>query len=198
MNNPLTLNFSPKELSVDTIEQHYFTVDPSRKFELLLRLLVREKPTQCIIFCRTKRGTDKIQQRLAKKIPARDHDPRRPEPEPARPRDASVPRRQRALPRSHRRDRPRHRRHQRLAHCELRYPHVLRRLRASRGTHRPHGPRRSRVHVRNARRRARANADRRADQPAVNSRRDEEFSGRVRRRHDRHATAAVWRRQFRE
>jgi ATP-dependent RNA helicase DeaD len=70
MVDPLTLNFSPKELSVDTIEQHYFTVDGNRKFELLLRLLVREKPSQAIVFCRTKRGTEKVAMRLAKKIPA--------------------------------------------------------------------------------------------------------------------------------
>jgi hypothetical protein len=31
MQDPLTLNFSPKEMSVDTIEQHYFTVDGNRK-----------------------------------------------------------------------------------------------------------------------------------------------------------------------
>ena len=70
MRDPLTLNFSPKELSVETIEQHYFTVDPHRKFELLLRLLVREKPTQAIIFCRTKKRTDQIYERLSKKAPA--------------------------------------------------------------------------------------------------------------------------------
>jgi ATP-dependent RNA helicase DeaD len=70
MRDPLVLNFSPKELSVDTIEQHYFTVDPHRKFELLLRLLVREKPRQCIIFCRTKKRTDQIHERLTKKVPA--------------------------------------------------------------------------------------------------------------------------------
>jgi ATP-dependent RNA helicase DeaD len=70
MIDPVKLNFSPKELSVDTIEQHYFTVDAHRKFELLLRLLVRERPRQCIIFCRTKRGTEKVHNRLAKKIPA--------------------------------------------------------------------------------------------------------------------------------
>jgi ATP-dependent RNA helicase DeaD len=70
MTDPLTQNFSPQEMSVDTIEQHYFTVDANRKYELLLRLLVREKPSQAIVFCRTKRGTDKVANRLAKKIPA--------------------------------------------------------------------------------------------------------------------------------
>jgi ATP-dependent RNA helicase DeaD len=68
MRDPVTLNFSSKDMSVDTIEQFYFTVDPQRKFDLLLRLLSREKPKQAIIFCRTKRGTDKVFQRLSKKV----------------------------------------------------------------------------------------------------------------------------------
>jgi ATP-dependent RNA helicase DeaD len=68
MRNPETLNFSSKEVAVETIEQFYFTADPRRKFELLVRLLSREKPKQAIIFCRTKRGTEKIYQRLSKKV----------------------------------------------------------------------------------------------------------------------------------
>ena len=68
MTEPVMLDFSPKDLSVDTIEQSYITVDPGRKFELLVRLLQREQPKQAIIFCRTKRGTEKIFQRLDKKL----------------------------------------------------------------------------------------------------------------------------------
>jgi ATP-dependent RNA helicase DeaD len=68
MRSPETLNFSSKDMSVETIEQFYFTVDPQRKFDLLIRLLNRERPRQAIIFCRTKRGTEKIYQRLAKKV----------------------------------------------------------------------------------------------------------------------------------
>jgi ATP-dependent RNA helicase DeaD len=70
MIEPEALNFSPKDLSVETIEQRYFTVDAHKKFELLLRLLVREKPRQCIVFCRTKVRTNKIYERLAKRLPA--------------------------------------------------------------------------------------------------------------------------------
>jgi len=66
MRDAETLNFSPKGLSLDTIDQFYFTVDHENKFELLVRLLMREKPQQAIIFCRTKRGTDRICKRLAK------------------------------------------------------------------------------------------------------------------------------------
>ena len=61
------LDFSPKSKSVDTIEQHFFTVDGDRKYDLLNRLLERENPSQTIVFCRTKRGCDKIYERLSKK-----------------------------------------------------------------------------------------------------------------------------------
>jgi ATP-dependent RNA helicase DeaD len=68
MRDPESLNFSPKDISVETIEQFYFTVDGIQKFELLERLIQREEPKQAIIFCRTKRGTERIYQRLSKKL----------------------------------------------------------------------------------------------------------------------------------
>jgi ATP-dependent RNA helicase DeaD len=68
MTDPENLNFSPTDIAVETIEQSYFTVDPERKYELLERLLRREEPRQAIIFCRTKRGTDKVHHRLSKKF----------------------------------------------------------------------------------------------------------------------------------
>jgi ATP-dependent RNA helicase DeaD len=69
MRDPESLDFSPKDLSVDTIEQHYCTVPADRKFELLERLLKEQDPRQAIIFCRTKRGTDKVERRLSKRFP---------------------------------------------------------------------------------------------------------------------------------
>jgi len=72
MRDPQVLNFSPKDLSVETIEQFYFTVDPEKKFDLLVKLLEREDPTQAIIFCRTRRGTDRVQRRLARVIKSVD------------------------------------------------------------------------------------------------------------------------------
>ena len=69
MRDAESLNFSPKEIAGDTIEQFYFTVDQDRKFELLRRLMDREKPRQAIVFCRTKRGTDRLATRLAKRQP---------------------------------------------------------------------------------------------------------------------------------
>lgn len=68
MRDPESLDFSPKEISGDTIDQFYFTVDHDRKFGLLQRLIDREQPRQAIVFCRTKRGTDKIGMKLAKRV----------------------------------------------------------------------------------------------------------------------------------
>lgn len=68
MRDPESMNFSPRELAVDTIAQYYFTVIAERKFDLLLRLLAREQPQQAIVFCRTKRGTEKVYTRLARKL----------------------------------------------------------------------------------------------------------------------------------
>jgi ATP-dependent RNA helicase DeaD len=68
MFKPVSLDFSPQDVSVETIEQSYFTVHRERKYELLLRLIKREEPRQAIIFCRTKRGTERLFQKLEKKL----------------------------------------------------------------------------------------------------------------------------------
>ncbi|MEN6450886.1 MAG: DEAD/DEAH box helicase [Thermoguttaceae bacterium] len=65
MREPEMIDFSSTDLAVETIEQSYFTVDPERKYELLVKLLQREEPQQAIVFCRTKRGTDKVARRLS-------------------------------------------------------------------------------------------------------------------------------------
>ncbi len=66
MRDPIVLDFSEKTKTVDTIDQYYFTVDQQRKYDLLVKLLQREQPEQAIVFCRTKRGTDRVQRKLAK------------------------------------------------------------------------------------------------------------------------------------
>lgn len=68
MREPKILDCSLKDISSETIEQFYFTVDPELKFDLLLKLLERENPTQAIIFCRTKRGVERISHRLMKEV----------------------------------------------------------------------------------------------------------------------------------
>ncbi len=63
---PVHVDCSQKDVSVDTIEQRYLTVSPDRKFDVLVQLLTREKPPQTIIFCRTKLGTAKLHNQLEK------------------------------------------------------------------------------------------------------------------------------------
>lgn len=70
MRNPALLDFSPQDIAVETIDQYYFTVDNERKCELLLTLLKREEPRQALIFCRTKRGVERLLRRLAKRVPS--------------------------------------------------------------------------------------------------------------------------------
>ncbi|MGL4944480.1 MAG: DEAD/DEAH box helicase [Thermoguttaceae bacterium] len=64
MRDPEVLDFSEKDVAVDTIEQFYVTIDPERKFDALVKLIAQEKPTQAIVFCRTKRGVDKLARHL--------------------------------------------------------------------------------------------------------------------------------------
>src|SRR5262249_35965156 len=64
MEQPVNINLSPDKLTVENIRQTYITVDPEKKFELLLRVLERENPRQCIIFCERKRWADDLYRRL--------------------------------------------------------------------------------------------------------------------------------------
>jgi ATP-dependent RNA helicase DeaD len=64
MSQPRVIDCSKNEMAVETIEQRYFTVAQNRKGDLLDRLLEREQPEQAIVFCRTKRGTDRLYRQL--------------------------------------------------------------------------------------------------------------------------------------
>jgi ATP-dependent RNA helicase DeaD len=69
MYEPVEINLSQDELSVETIQQYYISVNHDRKVELLVHLLKRDKPRQCIVFTRTKRGADRLAQRLHRAFP---------------------------------------------------------------------------------------------------------------------------------
>lgn len=69
MQDPLVIDCSKNDMAVETIEQHYFTVAQDRKSDLLDLVLEREKPEQTIIFCRTKRGTDRLYRQLSHRHP---------------------------------------------------------------------------------------------------------------------------------
>jgi ATP-dependent RNA helicase DeaD len=50
--------------TVDKVEQYYCSVQPWDKYRLLRMLLETEKPELAIVFCRTKRGAEKIAKKL--------------------------------------------------------------------------------------------------------------------------------------
>jgi ATP-dependent RNA helicase DeaD len=64
MRDPVEINVSQDDLTVDHVDQAYMTVDPWDKFHLLRMLLEREKPKLVIIFCNTKHGARKLAKRL--------------------------------------------------------------------------------------------------------------------------------------
>jgi ATP-dependent RNA helicase DeaD len=68
MFEPVELNLSTDEPAVETIQQYYISVDHDRKMELLLHLLERDQPRQCIVFTRTKRGADRLARQLRNKV----------------------------------------------------------------------------------------------------------------------------------
>jgi len=72
MREPILLDFSTESKASDTIDQYYFTVDAERKVALLVRLLEREQPEQAIVFCRTRRGTDRLCRKLSTKFRGMD------------------------------------------------------------------------------------------------------------------------------
>lgn len=50
--------------TVEKVEQYYFPVQPWDKYRLLKKLLLHENPELAIVFCRTKRGAEKVARRL--------------------------------------------------------------------------------------------------------------------------------------
>jgi len=49
-----------EDATIPAIRQSYLMVAAERKFELLIKLLRREQPKRAIVFCRTKRGADRV------------------------------------------------------------------------------------------------------------------------------------------
>ena len=60
MYDPVTIRVTPKQLTVDAIEQAYVEVEPREKVDRLIEVLRAEEPEQAIIFCRTKIGTARL------------------------------------------------------------------------------------------------------------------------------------------
>jgi ATP-dependent RNA helicase DeaD len=67
MYDPMTIKVTPKQLTVDAIEQAYVEVEGRNKTERLIEVLRAEEPEQAIIFCRTKIGAARLDRELRDK-----------------------------------------------------------------------------------------------------------------------------------
>jgi ATP-dependent RNA helicase DeaD len=64
MSDPVHINLSPDRITGENILQYYISVDEERKFDLLLKVIAKEQPRQCIIFCQRKRWADRLYREL--------------------------------------------------------------------------------------------------------------------------------------
>ena len=69
MLDPERIDMSIDTVNSDTIDQYYVAVDHDRKFPVLVRLLLQERPQQAIVFTRTKRGAEEVFRRFAGRLP---------------------------------------------------------------------------------------------------------------------------------
>ncbi len=67
LKNPQSISIEPKQLTVKAIEQRYYLVNESDKLAALTRLLEVEDVSSALIFTRTRAGTSKLAQQLARR-----------------------------------------------------------------------------------------------------------------------------------
>ncbi len=60
MRDPLRIDLSPANVGSSSIDQYYISVDQDRKFPVLVKLLLTQRPKQTLIFTRTKRGAERL------------------------------------------------------------------------------------------------------------------------------------------
>ena len=65
-NNPVEIDVAPRNSTIDRITQIIYTVDKSRKAELLSHMIQNNNWYQVLVFSRTKHGADKLVKSLAK------------------------------------------------------------------------------------------------------------------------------------
>jgi ATP-dependent RNA helicase DeaD len=67
MYHPVTIKVTPKQLTVDAIEQAFVEVPAREKTDRLVAVLKEEEPEQAIIFCRTKIGAARLDENLRRR-----------------------------------------------------------------------------------------------------------------------------------
>ena len=66
LHNPLEIDVSPRNSTVDKIKQRLYSVDKKNKSHLLVALIDSERWTQVLVFTRTKHGANKLARTLDK------------------------------------------------------------------------------------------------------------------------------------
>ncbi len=66
LKDPVTIEIAPQSSTVDSVEQHLYTVNKEDKWKLLLYILEKEHVWNAIVFSRTKHGANKIEKKLNK------------------------------------------------------------------------------------------------------------------------------------
>ncbi len=67
MNNPATIEIESETKTVETVEQFYYRMRKNEKRTQLNRLLEKENPESCVIFCNTRNTVDRVQRFLTEK-----------------------------------------------------------------------------------------------------------------------------------
>ncbi|WP_050606899.1 DEAD/DEAH box helicase [Clostridium niameyense] len=60
MSEPIIIEVNPNQITEKNIEHTYYEVDEKEKFKFLKKILIKENPDSCIIFCRTKKNVDTL------------------------------------------------------------------------------------------------------------------------------------------
>jgi ATP-dependent RNA helicase RhlB len=64
MNNPVEIEIAPEQLTVDTVTQELYHVGNEEKMNLLLGILGKERPKNCLIFTNMKQTAEEVSRRL--------------------------------------------------------------------------------------------------------------------------------------
>ncbi|MBV08627.1 DEAD/DEAH box helicase [Rubinisphaera sp.] len=68
MRDPIRIDISVKDVTSNSVDQFFCTVDNHRKLGLLVKLLRKEQPQQAIVFCRTRRKADELYNKFKSRI----------------------------------------------------------------------------------------------------------------------------------
>ncbi|MFC5051366.1 DEAD/DEAH box helicase [Rubritalea spongiae] len=65
--NPVEISVTPRNATADTVEQMLYSVDKSRRGNVLIRLIKENDWKQCLVFVRTKHGANRLARQLESK-----------------------------------------------------------------------------------------------------------------------------------